>query len=180
MSRSLIRSIAFSGRTPAGVLLRTNELILKDSQTDLFLSAVYVMLDLESGRATYANAGHNRPLWIRAAHNQIVELMASGIILGAFEDISVEEASVTVAPGDALVLYTDGVTEATNAHEELFGKQRLLDVLTQHQHDSAQAIVDAIMAACNTFTGGTEQTDDITLVVVKRVALPTSPTPLTP
>ncbi len=176
MSRSLIRSTALSGRSPAGALLRTNELILKDSQTDLFLSAVYAVLDLDSGRVTYANAGHNRPLWLRSAHNQVVELQARGTVLGAFDDITVEEATIHLNSDDALILYTDGVTEATNAQGELFGKQRLLNVLAQCQNDSAQAIVDAIMAACQAFTGGQEQSDDLTMVVVKRTA-PPAPTP---
>ncbi len=125
LSRTIIRSVALAGRGPASTLMRTNELILKDSQTEMFLTAVYAVLELETGRLIYANAGHNRPLWYHAATGEVTELAAPGILLGAFEEIELIEERLDLAPGDALVLYTDGVTEAANPDGEMFGEERL-------------------------------------------------------
>lgn len=168
MSRSLIRSTAFSGRSPAAALVRTNELILKDSQTDLFLSAVYAVLDLETGQVVYTNAGHNRPVVWRSGRRRLVELDARGIVLGAFEAIALEERRLRLAPGDFLVLYTDGITEASNAQGEFFGKERLYSVLSAGHYASAAEVAEAVLSACSRFAGGVEQSDDITLVVAMR------------
>ena len=118
LSRTIIRTTAFSGRSPASALMRANQLILKDSQAEMFLTAVYAVLELDTGRLIYANAGHNRPLWRHAADGTVTELDQRGIVLGAFEGIMLEEQRLDLAPGDALILYTDGVTEALNGEGE--------------------------------------------------------------
>ena len=87
LSRTIIRTTAFSGRSPASALMRANQLILKDSQAEMFLTAVYAVLELDTGRLIYANAGHNRPLWRHAADGTVTELDQRGIVLGAFEEI---------------------------------------------------------------------------------------------
>ncbi len=169
LSRTVIRTTALSGRGAAAALLRANQLILNDSQSDLFLSAFYAILEPETGRLLYANAGHNRPLWYRAASGSVQELRARGIILGVFEDIRIEERRIVIEPGDALLFYTDGIPEALNAEEHMMGMQRLVDVFRRHAHLDAQGISDAIVAAYNEFTNHTEQSDDVTFFVVKRV-----------
>lgn len=172
MSRTLIRSTAFSGRGPAAALMRANELILKDSQTDMFLSAVYGVLDLANGRLVYANAGHNRPLLLHAARagaGAIEELPAKGTILGVFEDITVEERQVSLAPGDVVVFYTDGITEAMNASLELFGTERLRQALHEHRGGTASDLLEAVLDASRRFTNDQEQSDDTTLFVVRRL-----------
>ncbi len=112
VSRTIIRSVAISGRSPASALMRANQLILADSQADLFLSAIYLILDPVTGRVSFSNAGHNRPLLVRAATGQLSELTLRGIVLGAFDDITLQDDTLDLAPGDALVLYTDGVTRS--------------------------------------------------------------------
>lgn len=168
LSRSVIRTAALGGDNPAVALIRANELILKDSQTDLFLSAVYAVLNTESGRLIYSNAGHNRPLWYRAASKTIEELSARGIILGSFAHIELEERSIDIGPGDALIFFTDGVTEAMNEADEFFGLGRLVKLLGKNGTGSAQDILRAIIDAYNDFTGDTPQYDDVTCLVVKR------------
>jgi sigma-B regulation protein RsbU (phosphoserine phosphatase) len=168
LSRTVIRTTALSGRGAAAALLRANQLILNDSQSDLFLSAFYAILEPETGRLLYANAGHNRPLWYRAATDTVQELRARGIILGVFEGITIEERRIVVEPGDVLLFYTDGIPEALNAEERMMGMQRLVDVLKRNAQRSAQAISNAIVDAYNEFTGPTEQSDDVTFFVVKR------------
>lgn len=168
LSRTIMRTTALSGRGPGSALLRANELILKDSQSDLFLSAVYAAIEVDTGRMIYVNAGHNRPLWYRVATGTVHELAARGVVLGVLEEIKLEEQRVDLAPGDVLVFYTDGLTEALSAAGEEFGKERLMAVVAAHAAGSATDIQAAIMAAYTAFTGGAEVVDDVTCVVVKR------------
>jgi sigma-B regulation protein RsbU (phosphoserine phosphatase) len=169
LSRTVIRTTAFTGRSPASTLMRANTLILNDSQSDLFLSACYARLDTCTGRLIYCNAGHNPPLWLRAGHDEFRELTSRGIILGAFESIELEEHRVDVAPGDLLVFYTDGVTEAITSFEQEFGVERLREVVAAHAQAGAQQVLEAIVDAVDDFAGGAPPADDLTLVVVKRV-----------
>ncbi len=168
LSRTIIRTTALSGRGPASVLMRANELILRDSQADIFLSAVYAVLEPGSGRLIYANGGHDRPLWYHAATGAVTELTGRGIVLGTFENIKLEEQRIDLGPGDLLVFYTDGVTEALNADGEMFGEERLKDVITTNVGGSADEMIDVICGALAAFTRGMEPADDVTCVVVKR------------
>lgn len=168
VSRTIIRSVAFTGRGPASALMRANQLILADSQADLFLSAIYMVLETGTGRVLFSNAGHNRPLLYRAGTQTLAELVQRGIILGAFDEISLQEDRLTLESGDVLVLYTDGVTDALNADGEEFGEPRLFDVVRSSAHAGAQEILWAITGALAGFIGSTEQADDVTCVVIKR------------
>lgn len=168
LSRSLIRTKSMTGRHPAAVLTRANRLILKDSRSNLFLTAFYATLDLRTGWLAYASGGHNYPLWLRAATGKVTELAARGIVLGAFEDIELEEQEITMAPGDHIILYTDGVTEAINQAEELFGEERLIKTIEAKAQVSAQEIQEAIVEKVQEFIGDTPQADDLTLFIVKR------------
>jgi serine phosphatase RsbU (regulator of sigma subunit) len=168
LSRTIIRTTALSGRGPASALRRANELILKDSRSELFLSVIYAVLELGTGRVSYANGGHNRPLWVHAATGEISELDARGTILGIFEEAPVDEGRFDLAPGDCLVMYTDGVTEAMNPDGEMYGEERLLAVVAAHAHAGAEALRARIAEALAEFTAGADQADDITCLVVKR------------
>lgn len=168
LSRSLIRTKSMTGRHPAAVLTRANRLIMNDSRSKLFLTAFYATLDLRTGWLAYANGGHNYPLWLQAETGQVVELAARGVVLGAFADIELEEKEITLAHGDTIVFYTDGVTEAINCTEELFGEERLIKTIEAMNQASAQDIVDAIVQAVHDFIGDTPQQDDLTLFIVKR------------
>jgi len=171
MSRTNIRSAALSGRSPSEALKRANELILNDSQADVFLTAIYAMLDPETGKLTYANGGHNRPLFIEAATGEVRELSARGIILGQFEEVDLEEEAVEFSPGDTLILYTDGVTEAINADEQPFGEDRLKEILASNAGERAEEIVTAIADAVHSFAGSEPQADDFTILAVARTHL---------
>jgi len=168
LSRTIIRSVAFTGRSPASALMRANQLILADSQADLFLSAIYLVIDTGTGRIAFTNAGHNRPLLFRASSGTLSELKQKGIILGAFEEITLADDRLDLAPSDVLVLYTDGVTDALNADGEEFGEQRLFDVVTASARGNAEEILWSITGALAGFIGDTEQADDVTCVVIKR------------
>jgi sigma-B regulation protein RsbU (phosphoserine phosphatase) len=168
LSRTIIRAMAVSGRGPAAALANANDLILNDSRSDLWLTAVYAVLDPASGRLIYANAGHSRPFWRHAAGGRVDELTARGILIGAFEDITLDEQRIDVQPGDVLVFYTDGITDALNPEGQLFGEERLAAFLAEHGSDGAEAIMVALMSEIAAFADGAEQADDITCVIVKR------------
>jgi len=170
-SRAMIRSVSLSGRSPRAVLEQANHLILQDSQrSQLLLTAFYATLDTHSGQLTYASAGHDWPLWLHAASGQCSDLPARGIILGAIEGITLEERTIDVAPGDVLLFYTDGATDARNAGGEMFDHARLQATLEAGVQAGAEQVVDAMVGAIQSFTGDEPQADDLTLFVVKRQA----------
>jgi serine phosphatase RsbU (regulator of sigma subunit) len=169
LSRTVIRSVALGGRQPAAALMRANELILNDTQADLFLSAFYGILDCESGRFTFCNAGHNHPIWYEPATGQMTDLASDGIVLGVLEQICLEDKTVHLAPGDFVVFFTDGVTEAMDKQLAEFGLGQLREIIGRHAHSSAEQLLWAIVDGVNSFTVDAPQSDDFTLVVVKRV-----------
>ena len=148
--------------------MRASHLILQDSQSDLFLSALYAKLDTDTGRLIYCNAGHNPALWLCAATGEFEELTTRGIILGAFPGIELEENRIDIAPGDVIIFYTDGVTEAINADEQEFQVNRLQAVAAAHAESTAQQILEAVVDAVDAFVEDAPPFDDLTMVVVKR------------
>lgn len=167
LSRSLIRTVAMSGRQPADVLARSNRLIYNDTRSKLFLTAFYAKLNLRTGQMAYANAGHNWPLWVHAQTGQVTLLKAKGIVLGAFEQVDMEQKEIQLAPGDLIIFYTDGITEAMNAEHQLFGMDRLETLVMSNPQTRAQQVIDTVVEAVEEFTGGTPQSDDFTLLVIK-------------
>jgi sigma-B regulation protein RsbU (phosphoserine phosphatase) len=168
-SSALIRSAGLQVDSPSATLMQVNESILKkDEPAELLLTAFYAVLDTSRGRLVYANGGHCRPLWFQAATGTFQELASRSVILGAFDRIELEEREIEVEPGDLLVFYTDGVTEAMDANGELFGKRRLQAVVGTDAGASAQQLLEAVVDAVQAFTGPDSQSDDIALLVVKR------------
>lgn len=183
LSRTLIRTYAteYSTRYPENyayhperVLNTVNQCILQDTSSDLFVTVFYGIIDPGTATLTYANAGHNPPFLIsfdegRPDQPTVRTLDRTGIPLGIFSDISWERGSTQLLPGDVLVLYTDGVTEAENVRKEYFGETRLLETarvcLEQPANSLRQTLVDGI----HEFARDAPQVDDITLLVVKRV-----------
>ncbi|EFO81668.1 stage II sporulation E family protein [Oscillochloris trichoides DG-6] len=168
LSRTLLRATAIDGRQPAEVLQRANRLILADSRSGLFVTCFYLTLEVASGHITYANGGHNYPLHYATATGQVQPLRARGIVLGIVPDPQFDQHELTLQPGDVVVLYTDGVTEAMNPARELFGDERLHALLHAHAQRSPHEIINAVLTAVTEFAAGQAQSDDITLVVLKR------------
>ncbi len=169
MTRTTIRNVANGERSPAAALEQANQLLLKDSQSDLFLSAFYALLEPDSGELVYCNAGHNPPLLFRPADGDFCPLTSSGLVLGVLPDITLPGGRLAVAPGDFLILYTDGITEAVNAAMEEFGIEGLQAAVASRAGGSAQEMVDAVMAAIHEFAGDSPMADDLTLVVARRL-----------
>ncbi len=175
LSRTLIRTYAAEYPTqPEVVLDATSRRMLEDTRAGLFVTVFYGILDPTSGLLTYCNAGHNPPCLLNRRKGSVRELAKTGMALGAVEDADWGRRSIQIEPGDALVLYTDGITEAQDQHETLFGRQRLLKFLatmnlpSESQRPSAQHIQDALLAEVHRFMGQAPQLDDVTLMVLLR------------
>jgi serine phosphatase RsbU (regulator of sigma subunit)/DNA-binding NarL/FixJ family response regulator len=175
LSRTLIRTYAAEYPTqPEVVLDATSRRMLEDTRAGLFVTVFYGILDPTSGWLTYCNAGHNPPCLLSRRKGSVRELAKTGMALGAVEDTDWGRRSIQIEPGDALVLYTDGITEAQDQHETLFGRQRLLKFLatmnlpSESQRPSAQHIQDALLAEVHRFMGQAPQLDDVTLVILVR------------
>lgn len=169
LCRTLLRATASDGHAPAVVLERANRLILADSRAGLFVTCFYAQLDPATGTLTYASGGHNYPLLYRVATGTVEPLRAQGIVLGIVPQPHFAQQSVTLAPGDMVLFYTDGVTEAMDARRELFGEERLIDLLQRHHRRTPQELIAAVLEALNAFVGNQSQSDDITMIVVKRL-----------
>lgn len=173
LSRTTIRNIALRGRAPAEVLSWANRYIQEDSQSDMFLSAFYAELNMNTGQLLYANAGHNPPLLWRPSEGTFSRLPRSSPLLGVLADIAVEVREEILAPGDALILYTDGITEAIDVDFEEFGSARLESAIrllaAEHPSPAAQDIRTAIADEVRRFSGSMIQYDDMTLLIIKRV-----------
>jgi serine phosphatase RsbU (regulator of sigma subunit)/putative methionine-R-sulfoxide reductase with GAF domain len=168
LSRSLVRAAALDGSSPSVALARANRWITRDSESAMFVTLFYGILQPESGLLRFGCAGHNPPLLFRATGGPPVELTTVGIALGVLEQATLGEGEVVIDPGELLVCYTDGVTEAVNAADEPFGVPRLIEVVDAQRERAAGEVLRAITDALLAFTEGKPPFDDVTLVVIKR------------
>ena len=149
------------------VLARLNRFLHHSVEPGKFVTAFLGVLDGASGRLVYSNAGHNAPLVI-GADGAVTRLEAGGLILGIFEDAAYETGEVTLAPGDRLVLFTDGVTEAMDERDEQWGEERLVELVRSGADLDGAALVARIVEAVRRFEGGRGASDDVTLIVARR------------
>lgn len=169
-ARALFRSGIDAEKRPAEKLKAMNAALYPDCErTEMFLTAQTLRLDLEQGVATYASAGHTEALFWRHLEGKIVRLGSTSIPLGIVNDIEVGELELAFLPGDCLVIYSDGATEATNAREELFGTERLIDCVERmaSHSASAQSLVSATVAKIRDFSGNQILADDLTMIALK-------------
>lgn len=166
LCRTIIRSVGFTRLTPGATLSRANDIIVHDTESDLFVTTFYTVWNPETRTLTYANGGHNPPMYVRS-NGETTYFRADGIAMGIIEEMLFAEESVQLEPGDTVVLYTDGVNETMNADQNEFGLERLRDVITATQGQSAAAVCDAITNALDAFAGNAPQFDDTTFVVIQ-------------
>jgi serine phosphatase RsbU (regulator of sigma subunit) len=172
LSRTLLRTYAFVyPADPAAVFRAANQRILTDSDSGVFVTVFYGILDPASSQLTYCNAGHSPAYLLRAQSDAApLRLRNTGLPLGILAEADWETKTVEVAPGGLLVLYTDGVTEALDEHDTMFGTPRLLAAVQGQSGCPAEAVQDALLAAVGRFMGAAPQYDDITVMVVTRDA----------
>jgi sigma-B regulation protein RsbU (phosphoserine phosphatase) len=151
------------------VMTRLNRLTATNCPANRFITFFMCLLDGGTGDLVYCSAGHNPPLLVRA--NGKVEWLEFGNMpLGIIPTTRYEEARERLSPGDVLVIYSDGVTDATNPHEdEEFGEQRLVSVVSEHRSETSRSILEAVNAAIAQWAAGTPLPDDLTLMVARRV-----------
>ncbi len=166
LSRTLLRTYAMQHREqPSKALHLANERILADTESDQFVTVFYAVLDTANGTMTYANGGHNPAYLLNGNGRAPQSFPKTGIPLGMFEGMAWQQQTVAVAPGEILVLYTDGVTEAQDAQGNEFGEERLLAALNG---GTAEEMVTAVLDALRNFVGDAPQFDDVTLVIAVR------------
>ncbi len=149
-------------------LRQVNGDIYRDSPVDKFITSIYCNLDYESHELSYVNSGHNPPYIVRAKDNRIEELDQGGLMLGIMEEIDLPKATLSIDKGDILMLFSDGVTEATNPSGELFSEERFEQWLLDHNQLSAEEMKDALLKTLRDYADGSPQSDDITFIIVKR------------
>ena len=168
LTRALVRAAALEETSPAAALARVNDLLVPDAQQGMFVTAVYAVLSLETGELTYANAGHNPPLLLRSRTRELERLGRGGMALGVLEGVGMEERVVSLKPGDCLILYTDGITEAFSPEGDIYGEERLRATIQAADSGSAQAMLDGIDDSVIAFAGDAAPSDDMTIMVLRR------------
>ncbi len=150
--------------TPAGLLSQANEALVRRAIEARFATAVYAVLD-RRGRLTYSNAGHNPPFLV--GKSGVRRLECGGMVVGAFERAIFDEETYQLEPGDVLVAYSDGLTEARDASGEEFGEERLLSCVQANCTRSPAELVECLLSTVHQFSTGTPQGDDLTMLVLK-------------
>ncbi len=167
-TRSVLRAAAESMARPGEVLRQANNKLCPDIPENMFVTCLFALLDPVEGRLVYANAGHDAPY--QRSEAGVVELRARGMPLGLMPDMEYEELETQLAPGDAILFYSDGLVEAHNSNREMFSFPRLRELLARHVMSTPDELVDFLLDNLARFTGREwDQEDDITLVTLQRV-----------
>ena len=166
--RTLLKGAAIGTAHPGAVLKEVNQVLQEDNEAMMFVTLFYAIFDPQSGKMVYANGGHNPPVIVKADGSSSEIPVTSGIALGVMPDMDFVEDALHVAPGESVVFYTDGVTEAENATAELFDMERLRKVFTGVPPKDAKEANKAVFEAVSAFAGDTPQSDDITCITLYR------------
>jgi serine phosphatase RsbU (regulator of sigma subunit) len=169
LSRSLWRTFATDyPANPERTLAETNRRIMEDTHGGLYITLLYGVLNPQNGDFTYCSAGHHPALLLRAKNGALEQLESTGMPLGVLEETSWNRMKVNIKKGDALVLYTDGITDAQNMAEEFFSLERLQRALKRQVGKNAIELRNALLGEVHSWVGNAPQFDDITLMVVVR------------
>ncbi len=169
VSRTLIRATGIRGGDPADCLTYANRLLSAESVDCMFVTVFYGILDVQSGEMVYCNAGHNSP-FILKKNGEVISLpVSTNPMVGAVDGITYQQDYLTLEQGDTLMMYTDGVTEAMNINFEEFGDARLEETLHEVTLQNCRAIIEAVKSDVSAFTEGAEQSDDITMLTIKKL-----------
>jgi PAS domain S-box-containing protein len=166
-TRTMLRVSAQRLFPPAEVLKRANDVLVADIPPNMFITCLYAILDTESGRLVYANAGHDLP-YLRHSGSDVEELRARGMPLGLMPGMEYEEKETTLKRGESVLFYSDGLVEAHDPYHEMFGFPRLQGLVGTHRSGES-SLIDFLLSELTNFTGEDwEQEDDITLVTLER------------
>ncbi|MBI5032533.1 MAG: SpoIIE family protein phosphatase [Chloroflexi bacterium] len=171
LSRTILRTMTIGKHSPHEAVERANDVILADARSEMFVTVFHGTLDPAQHTFSYVNAGHNPPLLYRAVSDDLTMLKGHGMAVGVLPNITLDEYQITLAPGDVLLMYTDGVTDAINSREEEFGDGRLADLVRLHANKSADELINEINRAVVEFVGDQPRFDDLTMIALKRTPL---------
>ncbi|HXI12723.1 MAG TPA: SpoIIE family protein phosphatase [Thermoanaerobaculia bacterium] len=167
VSRALFRSFILAGRTPASMMSAVNRQLCDETDEAMFVTAFCGVIDPATGEVRYSNAGHNPPMILnRDGSVRSLEALP-GLVLGHLPQFNYVEQSALLEQGDVLYLYTDGISEATDAADELFSVERLERLLSERATSTVRDLAAATIAAVNTFVGDAPQSDDLTLLCIR-------------
>ncbi|HEX8025006.1 MAG TPA: PP2C family protein-serine/threonine phosphatase [Candidatus Limnocylindrales bacterium] len=169
--RPVVRSALDRSGDPVEALVRTNRILVEERQTGLFVTVLAGILDLDTGRFEFANAGHEPPLLVPAEAGEPRWIDGGGALIGAFRDPGLERCTVEIEPGGRLVLYTDGITDAANPAHGRFGETRLAITAGggHARDDTAGATVQGVIDEVLRFQGEADPADDLALLVLRRL-----------
>ena len=167
VTRTLIRATTVPGRSPLEIMNRVNAQLAKENEASLFVTMILGMVDTATGRMVYGQGGHNPPLLLTAQGQARYE-PPGGMPLGVFEEAKFGERELQLKPGETLLVYTDGVTEAMNQAKDLFGEDRLEKAVTGGASLSPEKIAERVIEQVEGFVLEAERSDDITLLAIQR------------
>ena len=167
ISKILVQNNAMAGRGPAWVLKTVNDQICSNNREEMFVTVWLGILDTATGKITAANAGHEYPVIMQADGRFNLVKDKHGFVVGGLNGVQYKEYELTLAPGSKLFLYTDGVPEANNDRNEMFGSERMLAALNQDPDVSPEQILHNVRAAVDAFAGDAEQFDDLTMLCLE-------------
>lgn len=165
--QATLRSHALMGLTARECTVRSNRLLFQSTSAEKFVTLFYAVLDVRDHTLLYANSGHEHPMLL-SPQGTLLRLSTGGIMLGMLEDFPFQEDSVVLNPGDIMVVFSDGVTEAMNGDQVQFGDARLREVIIAHSNEPASSLLNSIVDSVRLHVGAAPQMDDITVLVVKR------------
>ena len=165
-AKTIIKDLAESGMAVGDIFTKANEKLCENNESGMFVTAWMGILDLTTGNVQFANAGHNPPLLKRADGSFEYLKTRAGFVLAGMEDVRYRANEITLNKGDRLFLYTDGVPEATNIDNKLYGEDRLLSFMNQNASMEATKLLPALKANIDEFVGEAPQFDDITMLML--------------
>ena len=165
-SRTLLKSTAVTSGDPAVVVRSVNSLLHEDNEASMFVTVVYAVYDPVNATVTYSNGGHDSPLVIRADGTSILLPSTGGIPLGLVPSYEFRQETFLVSPGDTVLFYTDGVTEAMNGDGEEFGMERLQSIFANAPPVDSKEATQRVFEAVYDFANGTPQSDDVTCLAL--------------
>jgi sigma-B regulation protein RsbU (phosphoserine phosphatase) len=167
VTKIMVKTKATKGLTPEKVLDRVNQDISMDNPSLLFVTLFFGILNIRTGELQFANGGHNPPLIIRNGGNIGMLESTGGIALGVMEDFLYRSKTTALQKGDLIVLYSDGVTEAMNRDQELYGDQRFIELMHTLKDRTVDEIIRGIIESVDAFCHGEPRSDDITLMAIR-------------
>ncbi len=166
MSKILIQNFAMMGLPPATVLEKTNEIICRNNEEEMFVTVWFGIMEISTGRITAVNAGHEFPIIRTAGGDYEILKDKHGMAVGGMPGLRYKEYEIQLEKGGALFLYTDGLPEAQNTDEEMFGMNRLVEVLNKHKDKMPVDVLAEVRNEVNSYVGEAEQFDDLTMLEI--------------